>query len=305
MFFIVGTGRNGSQTIAALLDQSPDLRCYHEPEPRMICESTAYAYGRIDAEHLRQLLRETRPARIEGQQYGESNHKLSELIPLLHETFPTAKFIWLLRDGRAAVASMVARGWYRPWLGARFRFPGVRQWEVCRIRGDEVGAMSWWEWHSLSPFEKCCWYWAHRNQRIKALLNECGAQWLHVRLEDLDERMPELFTFLGVQPPADANLPRRNQRSSAFDYEIIPAADWSPAQRSSFAYFCRDVMDAHYPGWRSDFAADTLARPGRIWRIPWNLTARLLSNGLYRVNIPAALKRLRLHLRRLFQGARG
>lgn len=44
--------------------------------------------------------------------YAECAQKLFNVIPFLNDLFPSSKFIWLLRDGRDAVASGVNRGWF-------------------------------------------------------------------------------------------------------------------------------------------------------------------------------------------------
>jgi hypothetical protein len=113
MFFVVSTGRCGSKSIADLLNASPDCVCVHELEPRLISEATAYLYGDLRHEEAVTLLRSTRPSTRNGKQFGESNHKLSYLIPAINAAFPDAKFVWLVRDGRRTVESMYKRGWYR------------------------------------------------------------------------------------------------------------------------------------------------------------------------------------------------
>jgi hypothetical protein len=82
---------------------------------------------------------------------------------LLSEILPQAGFIWLIRDGRAVVASTVGRGWFDD-----HELEGVppekymkRQWKTHRLNGALCGALSGEEWRQMSVFERNCWYWAY------------------------------------------------------------------------------------------------------------------------------------------------
>jgi hypothetical protein len=252
MFFVVSTGRSGTQTMADLLNQSPDAGCFHEPEPRLIAESTRYLYGDLPHADAVALLRRTRPTIPIDREYGEAHHQLSYLIPALHEAFPEAKFVWLIRDGRKTVASMVARRWY---TGRHFSpYPNPMIWENWRIRADRLGEMSTSAWLSLSPFEKCCWQWTYKNRLIERQLTGCGGAWMFVRLEELDAQAGELFDFLGLRRPETIAVPQLNKAKSQDGHVPQDWHNWDAEQVSAFMRYDAPGMDVWYPHWRAEIA---------------------------------------------------
>ncbi|MBC7814993.1 MAG: hypothetical protein H7175_27795 [Burkholderiales bacterium] len=247
MFFIVSTGRSGTETIAELLSRSPDCVCLHEPEPRLIAEATQYLYGEMPHAAMIDLLRQSRPPTLDGKEYGESAYKLTFVMPALREAFPDAKLVWLIRDGRAVVESFYTpRRYYHP---LRHNV----DWEIYRPSADKVGEMSSREWAGLSRFEKCCWFWSYQNRLIEQhfieRVEKNGSEFLFIRLEELDAQQAALFEFLGVRLPPEwaGEVPHLN---------VWPAKaprtwrDWSAAERLSFMDICGREMDAYYPAWR-------------------------------------------------------
>lgn len=262
VFFVVTTGRSGSKTIAHVLSQSPDCVCFHEPDPILIREATLYQYGLLSDEWLKAILLSTRPAMLNGKVYGESNQKLSSLIPVLAAAFPQSRFIWLVRDGRDVVASTYyARQWYKPvgeLVDQRKYLAGslkLKEWIWYRLRGDLVGDMTTAEWESLSLFEKNCWLWFRTNQIIHQHLSKLPQErWMLVRLNTLFEQLPSLCQFVGIQVPADVEGERHNVSLSRLPPERKPKRwpDWSDEQRNAFNKWCQEMMDYLFPGWRDE-----------------------------------------------------
>ncbi len=118
MFFALSTGRSGTQTLAHVLTQSPGCLCLHEPHPQLVRESVLFREGRLSQADAIDLLRRTRPHPAADRAYGESNNRLSLMVPALAAAFPEAKFIWLQRDARDVVASELQRGGYAPAVAA-------------------------------------------------------------------------------------------------------------------------------------------------------------------------------------------
>lgn len=240
MFFILSSGRCGSTSIEDFLNQASDCHCVHEPEPQLISEATLYAYGKYDHCKLVELLKSSRPSLVDGKQYGESHPKLSFVFPALNEAFPTAKYIWLLRDGRDTVSSFHARGWY---TGSK----ELHAWETWRIQGDQTGDFSKKEWAGLSPFEKCCWHWTHVNRRIQRSLDVVAERSLRVRLEKLQGSASTLFGLLGLTPPSNPMLITANTAMS--HHRLTKYSQWSKDQTAAFMDYCGPAMDEWYPGW--------------------------------------------------------
>lgn len=246
MFFVVTTGRSGSMSLAKILSQHPLCICRHEQHRILIKLAAEWRHGVLDTDELSCYLaykgERMFPHRIGLQLYGESDQKLSFIIPFLAEFGHNAKFIWLIRDGRDVVASMVSRGEY-----SREEARTVPHlWAKYRIEGDRTGDVSTETWERMDAFEKCCWYWTYTNNLIAADLRALNTeQWIMVRLEELEASLDQLVEFLGL-PYYPLRILRAN-KNYARSYKPI---QWSRHEKAAFERWCGDAMDTWYPGWR-------------------------------------------------------
>jgi hypothetical protein len=248
MFFVLSAGRSGSRTIVRTLSQFRNAVCLHHPKPDLVLEATAYHYGSYPQDAIKQVLRASRKPFIGRKIYGEANLQLSLLIPVLREVFPHAKYVWLTRDGRDAVASMYYRGWYDD--AAQTRIPAY--WHQARLQGDRTGDFSEAAWAALSRFERCCWLWKKYNLIIEASLASTDRLlWQHVPLEYLKAALDELATFLGLKRGWRMLVERHNVALQPVTYWEA----WASEQRAQFEHHCGAEMDRWYPQWRSANAA--------------------------------------------------
>jgi hypothetical protein len=259
--FILGTGRCGTKTLADALSQIPGCVVRHEIEPVLLAEVSDYLTGRLGEDELVRLLKETRsPEQIGGELVsGESNQRLSFIVPALQRAFPLARYIWVIRDGRDVVASTTFRGWYDyPYAGSRVK----GKWRDHRIRGDVMGVMTENEWSSMSAFAKNCWYWAFTNNLIARQAGRLGLHIFKIRLEDLFSCSRGMMEAIGL--PSNVGLPimhaNKAQRRHKFDAEPLNWSCWSKTQRGEFERYAGDIMDEHYEGWR-----DTWRRRYDAW----------------------------------------
>lgn len=236
MFFILSTGRCGSTSIADLINLSPDCICFHEPEPILIKESTQYLYHQYPHKKLVSLLQKTRKPTHDNVEYGESNLKLSFIVPALNDAFPNAKYIWLIRDGRDVVSSMYARKWYNKWE------TGI--WDEWRIQGNKTGSFSDNKWNKMDPFEKCCWYWIFTNNFIEHSLSVSNLKWIRIRLEDLQENKDNIFKFLNISPPISKSVPHSNKAKK--NHKVKSYKNWSLKQQKTFSMICGVGMEKWY-----------------------------------------------------------
>lgn len=253
--------------------------------PPLIKEAWDYLAGRASKAELINLIRETRASQVNGEVWGESNQKLSFMISPLVEAFPDAKFIWLVRNGAAVAASFEHRRAYRRSRG---------EWNTYRPSGDAFKDMPPGEWAAMSPFAKCCWYWAFTNRKIREGLLECGRPWILVRLEEIQHEFGAVATFLGVTVPASHEVPKTNASRgtvTAFHY-------WDHRQREEFRRYCGDVMDELYPGWNIETSTFQKIRNEFLaqlsYRTPIGKSLRLL--------LPCVPKPLISRVRPLFTG---
>ncbi len=251
MFFVVTTGRSGSTTMARVLNQHPLCVCRHEPHPILIKITQEWLHGSIDDEELFSYLAPHHaehlfPHRIGLKMYGESDQKLSFLIPFLQQFGSATKFIWLVRDGRDVVASTYTRKEY----SAEEEAAPPHVWAKYRIQGDACGDVEPDLWQTMTPFEKCCWYWSYTNRTIaRDLAAMPNTQWMRVRLEELPQRLHEIRRFLDLPYyPLEIVHANRNAKPTH------RYASWTDVEHDAFERWCGAEMDELYAGWRENSA---------------------------------------------------
>jgi hypothetical protein len=239
--FLPSTGRSGTTTMARLLSRHPEIRCHHERRRQLIRLSTELAHGLVDEAAAEVELEAIYLGSgvYRSAVYGESDHRLFDLLAILGRILPESRFVWLIRDGRDVVASTLARGWY----GGEFR---SGTWGEYRLRADACGDMPTEEWDAMTPFEKNCWYWAFVNRRIDAeLAGLAPDRWMALRLEDIASRSAPLFEFLGVEP-IEVGGERENRSRRA----VVQPDLWGASEKAAFDRWCGETMDRWYEGWR-------------------------------------------------------
>lgn len=230
--FVLGTGRSGTTTICDLLRQSPGTRAEHEPFIQLTSLSTRLAYGDITtseaSESLRMLFQHVTVA-PETEHLVYADQKFWNLVPLIHELLPRARFLHLIRDGRDFVRSAVSRGWFGPEDADR---NGI--WGQTRLQGDRLDpAISSESWQGMSPFARASWYWALVNDRIEGDLAGLPPEvHLTIRLEELPAEVSRLFQFLGWQAPEPLQIPQSN---------VV-----APPHRKQYAAIAREDFEADF-----------------------------------------------------------
>ena len=259
--FVLGTGRSGTTTVARFLSAVPGCRVVHELEPILLRETIAYLTGAMSHDEMVDLLRRTRsPEVIGGERLsGESNQRLSFLLPALAEAFPSARYIWLIRDGREAVTSIRRRKWYHR-REAEVRHPDMIEWASTRVQGDQVGEMPAEQWAELAPFSRICWYWSYTNRLIPRQAATLNLSLLQVRLEDLATAADGVKAFCGLPDAATPPVPIANMTPA---HKRRSSDDWTRGERREFERLAGVVMDEHYPDWR-EYLKLGLARESRI-----------------------------------------
>lgn len=254
MIFVLGTGRSGSTTISHLLSSFSGVEISHELVPVLNEEVVAYLTGYFSEKQMIELLRITRnPARFGRCNYcGESNQRLSFLIEPLSKAFPDAFFLWLIRDGRDAVASMDSLAWYHQ-REIEIRPPDVRGWVAGRIdpkmTKDEpyIGC-----WDGMTRFGKCCWYWKETNLHIKRELERLNLRYEKIQLEKLSTDLRPVLAQIGIDVPQEISVPVHNLRSKGSKRKGWRM--WSSRERLQFTEICGELMDSEYPGWSEEMA---------------------------------------------------
>ena len=271
--FVVGTGRCGSQTIVSFLNQHPSANAAHEPRLQMIPWSTLYEYGRVTRETLRRdliTLFELSLSDLEGNVRVESDQKYFNLIELLSDIFPRAKFVWMIRDARDFVSSAVGRGWYASDAHPVYdKIP--HYYHEFRIQGVLTGSVDAIEWGQMSPHARNCWYWGYVNSRIeKQFLGLDKQRRYFLRLEDFSEKSSDLLKFLGLR--ADPlPVPKSNR---AF-YRKKSSSRWDIEEWQAFEKWCGPLMRRYY----LDVAAPDFMREKGTLELQPKVAHRRFENG--------------------------
>lgn len=140
-------------------------------------------------------------------------------VPYLHKLFPKAKFVFIQRDGRDNISSMMD-GWRMGRTDGRFElsqffgpFP-----EPVAINGGEFKewafflAPGWREYNRASLEEVCAFQWTAANQlAVDASRTLPPDQWIHLRYEDIFERPVAMFrdAFTRLEIPFTADIEAR------------------------------------------------------------------------------------------------
>jgi hypothetical protein len=193
-YFLTGTGRCGTMLLSQILGTGTNTHCDHERSACYAKLRDAYLeedYSVLNAEiqHVIEPLVKSHNDR--GMSYGESSGLLYMMYEELYRRFgAAARFVLLVRRPEDFAPSALARGFFDP----NHPYPL----EHIRARKNTDIGM---KWDTVTPFEKCLWYWREVNLIVMKFFSKIEAHlWRLVRVEDLSvESCRELFEFLGVQ----------------------------------------------------------------------------------------------------------
>ena len=140
-------------------------------------------------------------------------------IPYLHALFPRAKFVFIQRDGRDNISSMMD-GWRYGRTDGDFhlsKFFGPFPDSVSINCGEFTDwafflAPGWQKYNHSTLEEVCAFQWLSANRlALEAKQSIPSEQWIHLRYEDIFERPVEMFqeTFERLGIPFDKALQER------------------------------------------------------------------------------------------------
>lgn len=278
--FVTSTGRTGTLFLAHLFDRIlPDVLSCHEPDvintrdirdimrklssfgPSLIWgkfHKKGNMRGLSDLRIARSISRSEAARRLRalrarfmgsrGQVYVECNNQFYGLIDVLPEAFPNSKVIYMIRDGREWVRSMMARtGGVHRRYEARNLVPGGLV-TPRDVPGDPWGK----RWDSLDHFSKNCWWWMALNGYALNSIskNPHARMWKFEDVflgENRYECLRDLVDFASHFPDGttveSASLEgtlqtRRNVSRGGPDHWT----EWSPGWVAQFQRICGDFM---------------------------------------------------------------
>jgi len=212
--FILGSGRSGTFQMIKLLEAINNIEAHHEYLFENILKtSVLYRMGMADKKDVKSLLNSTHAAALHYSNaiyWVDSSNALPWIVEPLHELFPHARFIHLLRDGRKVVSSFYNKfvkviyddhsvDIVKAWLAdpARKVEPPAEKkyWRPFPIKDERFVA----EFSAFDRFQRLCYYWQDCNLWIKDALNHVPVnQKITLHLEDVVSKPDVLEQFLAV-----------------------------------------------------------------------------------------------------------
>jgi hypothetical protein len=216
---ILGSPRSGTTLVFEVLGSSPRLASL-EAESHLLWEmyhdlpSSGWTHA-LDASELsanerRVLYWEIDRIAAGGRRYLDKAPRNCLRVPYLYELFPGAWFVFVKRDGRAAVSSLLTG-----WRAEGNMFPGMVMpgalsidgydgdtWKFLVPRGWEAYATG----HTLA--EVCAFQWVAANEALLEARDRLGIErWVEVSYEDFvdapGEQVTALLEAIGLPPSAE------------------------------------------------------------------------------------------------------
>ena len=219
--FILSTGRAGSKSIAAFLNQYPDIEAYHELFYDFFkVLSTNYLTGKIDRNFVKKEIIKLYSSidNFDAKKiFVDSDQKLAPFVDILIEIFPSAKFIWLIRKPQSFLSSARARGWFQNDAPVFNETTVLIQKDHyshgTRITGDAlINSEQVKDWEEYSIDDRILWYWYYWNKLIQNKFNQIPReQKFIVKLEQLELKKEELISFIGADSEHSYEFKKTNK----------------------------------------------------------------------------------------------
>ena len=218
-FFIVSSGRSGTQMLEKLLGSYSNIEMHHEYKCSDIQPlGVKYSLQIIDINDALSILENVYVKAInksDKEFWGDSSNKLSWLIPLLDKLFPNAKFIHLIRDGRKVVNSFFNKLGNQCYDDVSTR--ALQDWvdNPKTVKEPPNEKKYWWnvaktsndKFRSYNQFQRICYHWKSVNETIQNdLENIQKDRKIFIKLEDLvtnESKLKELISFIGLDYKKD------------------------------------------------------------------------------------------------------
>lgn len=203
--FILTTGRSGSKFLASLLDQSPNIRAFHEPRPTLEFFSHFASTRQEQAETLTHIIDTARMESIlevfiTEKIYVESNQCLTFFAPFIARLFKASRFVHVVRHPGDFVRSAIRKGWHK----------NDSIWEAGRVKiQDEI------VWNEMDQVERLAWTWNTTNAYIESFRKTLTPQrFAFFKIEDLFNNTNEVSRMInfigGNQIPTDTIIKIQN-----------------------------------------------------------------------------------------------
>jgi len=244
--FIIGCSRSGTTVTYETVSSSPQLIAFGHELPELwnslwgprhnSWESEAAGAEQASPEHRKAALRFFFQRLGRGWLVDKTCINVMR-VPYLHRLFPQAKFLFIHRDGRDNISSLM-EGWRFKGHFGLTQFLGPAPEEV-RINDGEFHEWSfflppgWRDYNQSSLEEVCAFQWSTANRmalEAKAMIPE--AQWVQLRYEEIFQQPVEMFRHafeqleLEFTPELRKRCETLNRRPTSIVSGAPKAAKW-------------------------------------------------------------------------------
>ena len=234
--FVLSTGRCGTQWLAASLAKAYGdvLHVEHEPlHDQYRSRQMLAARGSLpdEADTSRRILGHVNAIarHLEARDYVECGHPCWSAIPYLAAQFSgRVRVIHLTRHPVPTALSWITHQAFSPPL-----LPHIPE-KVLLLPHDDGVAFPEYRglWPTLTPYEKCLYYWAEVNTFGLDQRGRLRIPWLQISYESLfwDEGLSDLLTFLGL-PFDDSIASARGTLLDRFRFAALACPDPALVER--------------------------------------------------------------------------
>ena len=239
MFFILGTGRSGTQLFTNLFSRSDQCLAFHEPN--FLEDVGTMEEFRQNSEECNQYWVRYRQYEIykrwsaapEALFYGEINGTIRYHAEAIIKTLPEAKLFLVTRDGRGVVRSVM--GW------TQFYGPESKgAYALEPLPNDPFKD----QWDRMTRFEKICWSWQEANEFIMDSVQEDRWMKLERVSSDFEYFSEKLARPIGLSISQDAwhEVVSKKSDNASKHYDFPAWDDWTPEQQEIFKQICGNTM---------------------------------------------------------------
>ncbi len=187
-------------------------------------------------------------SRMPGSVYVESNLGYFGLLDVIPEVFKNHRTVYIIRDGRDWVRSMV--NWGEVYGKGMIRNLFAHKWPTAKdIENDEYAN----QWDNFSRFEQLCWAWSKLNEYALSTISKNPHAQMYKfedifvgknRYQILDTLVAFATSFPGITPGSlrrtDGILEQKIHQSSS---NFPEWEGWAKDQRTQFEKICGSLME--------------------------------------------------------------
>jgi hypothetical protein len=205
--FIIGTGRSGTHFLTAIINQSPDLDdIYNGKESPLIFERCSVrnfnglGWGKTEKRYYDHCISKVKPRRFVDQ-----CHANIWSVEQILEFYPTAKFLYIERQLKGVVYSMLNHSGVRTW--ANYIHRNIKENKFLGI----TPANRYIYFNELDDAGKAVFRWLSHKERGDSLLATYPESILRIQYENLVENfgveLVKIFNFLDLDIKNIKNWP--------------------------------------------------------------------------------------------------